>query len=192
VASRLSSRCDRQSSWLCGCCRETAIKSPCQSQSIEDEGRHRCGNYWHGIMHRQEPDSAIQNNWFRRVGSASNLSGVSSSGRMSSSSRTVRRRLGSGEGNSACRVVGIRPRLSIGVSLWPAWRLGVGEPRARIQFVRCTCCYEPPSRTRSPPVDDNVDSQRLRIESLPTAPPLLFLRADRVDIQTTDRSRRGC
>jgi len=31
-------------------------QSHCQSQSIEDEGRHRCGNFWHGIMHRQEPD----------------------------------------------------------------------------------------------------------------------------------------
>jgi hypothetical protein len=39
-----------------------------QSQSIEDEGRHRCGNFWHAIMHRQEPDSGNSKYWFRRVG----------------------------------------------------------------------------------------------------------------------------
>ena len=39
-----------------------------QSQSIEDEGRHRCGNFWHAIMHRQEPDYGNSNYWFRRVG----------------------------------------------------------------------------------------------------------------------------
>ena len=38
------------------------------SQSIEDEGRHRCGNFWHAIMHRQEPDYGNSNYWFRRVG----------------------------------------------------------------------------------------------------------------------------
>lgn len=39
-----------------------------QSQSIEDEGRHRCGNFWHAIMHRQEPDYGNSKYWFRRVG----------------------------------------------------------------------------------------------------------------------------
>lgn len=38
------------------------------SQSIEDQGRHRCGNYWHAIMHRQEPDYGNSKYWFRRVG----------------------------------------------------------------------------------------------------------------------------
>lgn len=38
------------------------------SQSIEDEGRHRCGNFWHAIMHRQEPDYGNSKYWFRRVG----------------------------------------------------------------------------------------------------------------------------
>ncbi|MBC7816995.1 MAG: hypothetical protein IAG10_08920 [Planctomycetaceae bacterium] len=39
-----------------------------QSQSIEDEGRHRCGNFWHAIMHRQEPDYGNSKYWSRRVG----------------------------------------------------------------------------------------------------------------------------
>ena len=39
-----------------------------QSQSIEDEGRHRCGNFWHAIMHCQEPDYSNSKYWFRRVG----------------------------------------------------------------------------------------------------------------------------
>ena len=38
------------------------------SQSIEDEGRHRCGNFWHAIMHRQEPDYGNSKYWFRRIG----------------------------------------------------------------------------------------------------------------------------
>jgi hypothetical protein len=38
------------------------------SQSIEDGGRRRCGNYWHAIMHRQEPDYGNSKYWFRRVG----------------------------------------------------------------------------------------------------------------------------
>ena len=38
------------------------------SQTIEDEGRHRCGNVWHAIMHRQEPDYGNSKYWFRRVG----------------------------------------------------------------------------------------------------------------------------
>lgn len=45
-----------------------ADESHRHSQSIEDEGRHRCGNFWHAIMHRQEPDYGNSKYWFRRVG----------------------------------------------------------------------------------------------------------------------------
>lgn len=45
-----------------------ATESHRYSQSIEDEGRHRCGNFWHAIMHRQEPDYGNSKYWFRRVG----------------------------------------------------------------------------------------------------------------------------
>jgi hypothetical protein len=48
-----------------------------QSQSIEDEGRHRCGNFWHAIMHRQEPDYGNSKYWFRRIGQPDFLSELS-------------------------------------------------------------------------------------------------------------------
>ncbi len=39
-----------------------------QSQSVEGEGLHAAGDYWHAIMHRREPDYGNSKYWFRRVG----------------------------------------------------------------------------------------------------------------------------
>jgi hypothetical protein len=38
------------------------------SQSIEGEGRHHTGDYWHAILHRREPDYGNSKYWFRHVG----------------------------------------------------------------------------------------------------------------------------
>ena len=40
-----------------------------ESHSISQELPSSTGSYWHGIMHRREPDAANAKYWFRRVGS---------------------------------------------------------------------------------------------------------------------------
>jgi hypothetical protein len=38
------------------------------SQSIEGQGVHQLGDYWHAILHRREPDYVNAKYWFRQIG----------------------------------------------------------------------------------------------------------------------------
>lgn len=40
-----------------------------ESHAISQEIESTSGSYWHGVMHRREPDYENSNYWFRRVGS---------------------------------------------------------------------------------------------------------------------------
>lgn len=42
--------------------------SHADAQSVEHQGRHASGDYWHAIMHRREPDYGNAKYWFRHVG----------------------------------------------------------------------------------------------------------------------------
>jgi hypothetical protein len=46
-----------------------ATESHERAQSVEGQGRHRVGDYWHAIHHRREPDPGNAKYWFRHVGS---------------------------------------------------------------------------------------------------------------------------
>ncbi len=52
-----------------------------RSHSLSQEVHHATGSYWHGVMHRMEPDYANSAYWFRRVGKHPVFAGLQASAR---------------------------------------------------------------------------------------------------------------
>jgi len=61
----MEQRCVEAGLWLLWDCLDESHEI---SQTMEGKGSPRTADYWHGIMHRREPDASNASYWFRRVG----------------------------------------------------------------------------------------------------------------------------
>jgi hypothetical protein len=74
------------------------LSCPEESHSISQDIASATGSFWHGILHRQEPDYANARYWFRRVGAhpifpeLQQAASVLASGRLEEVARDVRLR----------------------------------------------------------------------------------------------------